>query len=67
MVRRADPSGEALIWCRKCSGCARQRLGPKLLNRCEPGKFDTKEYGKLFERILILEEVRVSAKNARGW
>ena len=27
MVRRVDPN--ALIWCRKCSGYARCRLGPK--------------------------------------
>ena len=26
-VRRVDPNGEALVWCRKCSGCARCRLG----------------------------------------
>ena len=30
MVRRVDPNGEALLWCRKCSGYAKCRLGPKL-------------------------------------
>ena len=28
---------------------------------------DTKEYGKMLKRILILEERRVPAKNAKGW
>ena len=30
--RRVDRQGKVLIWCRKCSGCARQRMGPKLMN-----------------------------------
>ena len=42
MVRRVD-SGEASIWCRKCSGYVRQRMGPKLMNCCKPEKMDTKE------------------------
>ena len=29
-VRRMDRQEEVLIWCRKCSGYARQRMGPKL-------------------------------------
>ena len=29
IVRRVDRIGEDLIWCRKCSVYARQRLGPK--------------------------------------
>ena len=29
MVRRMDPNGEALVWCRKCSGYARCRLLPE--------------------------------------
>ena len=28
LVRRMDRQGEVLIWCRKCSGYARQRMGP---------------------------------------
>ena len=56
MVRRVDRHGEALTWCRKCSGYARQRLGPKLMIRCKPEKMDTKEYGQMFKRILTLEE-----------
>ena len=35
MVRRVDRHGEALIWCRKCSGYARRRMGPTLMNRCK--------------------------------
>ena len=34
MVRRVDPNGEALVWCRNCSGYA----VPKLLNRCRQTK-----------------------------
>ena len=30
-VRIMDRQEEVLIWCRKCSGDARQRMGPKLL------------------------------------
>ena len=33
-----------MLWCRKCSGHARQRLGPTLMNRRKPEKIDTKEY-----------------------
>ena len=40
MVRRV---GEALVWCRKCSGCPRCRLGPKLMYRCRAEKKDSKE------------------------
>ena len=32
MVRIVDRHGEALIWCRKCTGHARRRMGPKLMN-----------------------------------
>ena len=46
---------------------ARQRKGPKLMNRCKPEKTDTKEYGKMLRRILTFEEERVPAKNAEGW
>ena len=35
-MRRVDPNGETLVWCRKWSGCARCRLEPKLMNRCRP-------------------------------
>ena len=36
------------------------------MNRRKPEKMDTKEYGKMLRRILILEEGRVPAQNARG-
>ena len=67
MVRRVDRNGEALIWCRKCSGYARHRLGPKLTNQCTTEKLDTKEFGIMIKRILSLQEGRIPAKNARGW
>ena len=43
MVRSMDRQGEVLIWCRMCSGYARQRMGPKLVNCCRPEQTDTKE------------------------
>ena len=67
LVRSVDPNCEALVWCRKCSGYARCRLGPGLMNRCRPEKIDTKQYGNMLKRILIPEERRVSDRNARGW
>ena len=67
MVRRVNRHGEVLIWCRKCSGCARQRMGPQLMNCCKPEKLGTKEDGKMSKRILTFVEGRVAAKDARGW
>ena len=32
LVRRMDRQGEVLIWCRTCSGYAKQRMRPKLKN-----------------------------------
>ena len=55
MVRRMDRQGEVLIWCRKCSEHARQRMGPKLMNCCEPEQVGTKVYGKMLKRIQVLE------------
>ena len=34
LVRRMDRQGEVLIWYRKSSGYARQRMGPKVMNCC---------------------------------
>ena len=45
VVRRVDPNGEALVWCRKCLGCVRCRVGPKLMNQWRPGNKDTREDG----------------------
>ena len=67
MVRRVDSSGEALKCCRKCSSYARQRLGPKFMNRCKPEKMDTKEGENMLRRILPLEEETFPSKNAEGW
>ena len=67
MVRRVYPHGEALVWCTKCSGYARCRLVPKLMNRCRPEKKDTDEYGNTLKIILKLEEGRVPDRNAKGW
>ena len=51
MVRRVRRNGETSIWCRKCSGYARQRLGHKLMHEWKLEKMDTKEYGKMLKRI----------------
>ena len=67
MVRSVDRQGEVLIWCRKCSGCARQRMGPKLMEGCKPEQDGTKEHGQMLKRIQILEEGRIVAKEARNW
>ena len=64
-MRKEDPNGEVLV-CRKCSGYARCRLGPKQMNHCKPEKTDTQELGR-WKRLLILEERRVPDRNATGW
>ena len=35
LVRILDRQEDVLIWCRKCSGYARQRMGPKLMKCCK--------------------------------
>ena len=67
MVWRMDRQGEVLIWYRKCSGYARQRMGPELINCWKPEQVGTKEHGKMLKRIQVLEEGRVLAKEARNW
>ena len=67
LVRRVDRQGEVLIWCRKCSGNARQNMGPKLMSCCIPEQVGTKEHGKMLKRIQILEDGRVPAKEAKHW
>ena len=66
LVRRVDRQGEILVWCRKCSGNARQRLGPKLMNCCKLEQVGAKEHGKMLSRIQILEDGRVFAKKAKN-
>ena len=65
LVRRMDRQGEVWTWCRKSSGCARQRMGPKLMNCCKREQVGTKEYGKMLKRVRVLEEGRIPAKEAR--
>ena len=66
LVRRMDRQGEVLIWRRKCSGFARQRMGPKLMKCCRPEQMGTKEFGKMLKLIQTLEG-RVPAKKAKDW
>ena len=37
------------------------------MNCCKPEQVDTTEYGKMLKRILVLEDGRVPAKEARNW
>ena len=67
LVRRVDRQGEVLIWCRKCSGHARQRIRRKLVNCSKPDQVSTKEHGNMLKRIQILEDDRVLAKEANNW
>ena len=66
LVRRIDKQGKILIWCRKCSSCARQRMGPKLINCCRLEQVGTKEHGKMLKIIQVLEGCRVPAKEAKN-
>ena len=60
MARRMDRQGGVLIWCRKSSGHARQRMGQKLLKCCRPEQVGTTEYGKMFKRTQVFEDGRES-------
>ena len=66
LVRGMDRQGEVLIWCRKCSGCAWQGVGPTPANCCRSEQMGTKEFGKMMKIILILEEGRAPAKEAEN-
>ena len=50
--------------CRECSGHARQRMGPKLINCCKRERMGTKEHGKILNRIQTLEDGGVPAMEA---
>ena len=65
MVRRVDPNGELLGWCRKCPGRARCGLETKLLSRCRPEQKDTIEL-TCVENILTLDEGGVSETRNDG-
>ena len=67
LVRRMDRQGEALIWCRKCPGYARQRMGPELVNCCKLEQMGPKEFGKMMKRIHTPEEGRVPVEEAKNW
>ena len=67
LSRRMDRQGEVLRWRRKCSGYARQRMGPKLMNCCKPEPTGTQVCGKMLKRIQVLEDGTVPATEARSW
>ena len=58
--------GEVLIWCRKCSGHARQRMRPKWMHCCRAEPVGTKAHGKTLKGIQTLEDGRVPAKHAQN-
>ena len=61
MVRRMDRQGDVVFWCRKCSGHAGQRMGPKIDGTFASWrKWAQKEYGKMLKRIQILDAGRIS-------
>ena len=57
--------GEVLVWCRKCSVYARQKMGPKLMNRCKSEQVGTGEHGNMLKRIQFLEDSRTLAKEGK--
>ena len=57
-----------MVLCRKCSGFARCRLGPKQMNRCRPAKKDTEECGHMLKLILKFgKKEGCQDRNANGW
>ena len=67
MVRERVKQGEVLIWCRKCSGYARQKKGPKFMYCCKQEQVGTKEHGHMLKRIQTLEDGRTPAKEGSKW
>ena len=67
LVRRMDRQGEVLIWCRKCSGYARQKMGRKLRNCCKPEQVGTKRVRQNDEENSNSRRRRVPAKEVRNW
>ena len=61
-MRRICRQGEVLTWRRKCSGYARQRMGPELMNCCKLEPMGTQGCCKMLKRIQVLEDGRVLAK-----
>ena len=50
LVGRMDRQGEVLIWCRKCSGYAKQRMGPKMMNCCKQEQLGTQRVWQHVEK-----------------
>ena len=70
LARHGEESGPhwrsvGVGWCIKCSGHARCRLGPRLMNRCRPERKDTNRYGHFLKIIIELEEGRVPDRFAK--
>ena len=66
MMKRIDRQGEVLIWWRKRSGFARQRMGPKLMNCCKTSENGIKDHGKMSKRVQVLEEWQIERQKKKG-
>ena len=66
LVRKIDKQGEILVRCRKCSGCARQRMGPKMMNRARLEQEGTREHGKMLNKTQFLEDGKSSCKGGKN-
>ena len=66
MVRIVDRHIKALIWSRKCSGYARCRMGPQLMNRCKPEKLVTKDHWKMLRTSSNSKKERYETGGEKG-
>ena len=65
LVRRMDRQREVLIRCRKCSGYARQRMGPKLVNCCKLEQMGIEEFGKMMKIFKLSRKEEFQPKRLR--
>ena len=65
--KEEEVQDEILTYKGECSGYARVRMAPKLMNCCKPEPMGTQGYGKMLKRIQVLKDGGVPAKEARNW
>ena len=66
MVRKIDRQGEVLMWCRKCSGYARQKMGPKLMQlAASQSKWAQKSTENVEKTTQILEDGRITCQGGK--
>ena len=66
MVRRVDPNGEDLVWYRKCSGCARCRVGGKAHEPLQTRGAGHERAQEHVENTLVLEKRIMPDKKREG-